>query len=182
MGSSHDRHDDPRFRRQDSADPRDARLSFTPREEGRARGIRRIVLPLATLAVALVIMLWSRPSNPAPDPAREGEVRALVEALVEDARLGRTPATPIGASEPIISDLVRSHLVELMGAGGDGAMRVEVVPAAPVEGASAGSSAVQDGASHVATIVRGDRGIELRIVHHGGVDELAIVGIEVRNP
>lgn len=184
MGHLSDRRSDVRPGEGRSTDPRDARLSFTPRDDGRARLLRRIVLPVATLLVALLIMLWPRPSTRAPDPARDDEVRALVESLIEDARLGRRPATPIGASEPIISDLVRGHLVELMGAGVDDAISVEVVPAAEAERARAdpGAAPLADDASHVATIARGSRRIELRIDHRGAVEELAIVGIEIRAP
>ncbi|HMN97013.1 MAG TPA: hypothetical protein PKC43_14300 [Phycisphaerales bacterium] len=159
-----------------SSDPRrDARLSFAPtRDDRRARLARRFVLPLTTLAVAAMIMFWPRPAVPPADPGRDAEVRSLVEVLLAEARSGRPSSAPVGQTESIVADLLRTHLRNLVSAGDDSPIAIEIIPLA-----ATGEGAGRDGATHVATIERGERRIRLRIAHGASTDQIAVVGMEI---
>jgi len=135
-----------------------------------ARLWRRLLLPVMTLLVAGGLV--TRQSSLAP--RRLAEVQALITTLVADAQPPRPSTAAIGATEPVISDMSRQPLADL----------VAQSKAAGIEPAfSLTSGDVPDAgdvATHHAVFVAPDGSRLILRIHHDGSAAPIIIGLDLR--
>ncbi len=135
---------------------------------------RRLIMSLVILAVAAGVSWWS--SRVATQ--EQDAVHAFVTALCSDVRDGRNPSTRLGATDPLVRNTVVTRLRETISAVNNESQRLTVEVAAgdtPEAGAWAGA------ATHTAVLsLDGTEVIGLRVVHHGGSADIAIIGFYSR--
>lgn len=130
-----------------------------------ARRRRRFTLPVLTVVLAAGVWWWSAKI----EPQRDAEVLALAERLRAEAAPPRPSTAPIGATEPIIVDLVREALGRY---ASDGTPPTLQVRRGDVEG--------KDGRAthHVLVEDQNGRWIVLRVAHPGDPAKIIVIGVE----
>ncbi len=131
---------------------------------------RRLIMPVAILAVAAGVSWWS--SRVASQ--EQAEVHAFVTAVCDDVRAGRNPSARLAATDELIRGTLATRLRELLGNVNEPLQRltVEVAGGDALEaGAWAGA------ATHTAVLsLDGTEVLGLRVVHRGSGADIAIIG------
>lgn len=137
-----------------------------------ARRWRRLLLPVITLLVGGSLILWQSYAA----PRRLADVHALITTVLAEAHPPRPSMAAIGTTEPVISDMVRQRLAELVAAS-------QAAGIEPAFSLSAGDVPdAGDVATHHAVFVAPDNSrLILRILHTGSGPP-TIIGLDLRTP
>ena len=131
---------------------------------------RRLIMPVAILAVAAGVSWWS--SRVASQ--EQTEVHAFVTAVCDDVRAGRNPSARLAATDGLIRDRLAARLRALLGNINEPSQRltVEVIAGdTPKAGARAGA------ATHTVILnLNGTEVLGLRVAHRGSGADIAIIG------
>ena len=132
----------------------------------RASRRRRMLLPVLTAVVAVVVWMYSERVG----PGRDADVERFVRRLIEEAAPPRPTMSGIPDTERVISDLVRETLRDMRADGSP--------PSFTLHRRESGEGHAQ--ATHTA-IVLDDSGarLALGLRHPGDAARLGIVGIEI---